>query len=126
MNGVDLSRFEFDYDTTWTAFFLDADLNIYSRYGGRDGGAPDGRHSKESLMQTMDEVLAVHERQRRAPDPRNVHPAPPKRSTPEEIPLLGANHRGCVHCHQVQEYRLLQAHRDKTFTTAQLFGFPLP
>ena len=38
MNHVDLARFEFDYDTTWTSFFLDADLNVYSRYGGRGLG----------------------------------------------------------------------------------------
>src|SRR5689334_10661442 len=62
MNGVDLARFEFDYDTTWQAFFLDRDLNIYSRYGGRDEKSADGRQSKESLLVTIREVLDVHAR----------------------------------------------------------------
>jgi hypothetical protein len=126
MNGVDLSRFEFDYDTTWSAFFLTPDLDVYSRYGGRDAQSADSRHSKESLLQTMGEVLEVHERRKRNPDPRDLHPPPSRRTTPEQIPLLAANHRGCVHCHQIQEYRLLQAFQDGVFSNAQLFGFPLP
>jgi serine protease Do len=162
MNGVDLARFEFDYDTTWQAFFLDADLNIYSRYGGRDEESTDGRHSKESLLTTMREVLEVHQRrQERAkvlpriaddhqkkgrgfsgaaetgspnasPDAgahdidKDLHPPPGKPTTPEDIPLLKRNHHGCVHCHQVQEFRILQAFFDKSFSREQLFGFPLP
>jgi serine protease Do len=131
MNGVDISRFEFDYDTTWHAFFVDADLNVYSRYGGRDEKSADSRQSVASLLQTMREVLDVHARQQtQAASKADLHPSPEggaaKRSTPEEIPLLKQNHQGCVHCHQVQEYRMLQAYIDKTFTKSNVFGFPLP
>ena len=167
MNGVDLARFEFDLDTTWQAFFLDRDLNIYSRYGGRDENSADGRQSNASLLVTMREVLEVHDRRQaraaagipspltgegqgggggggggprgggktgdtrpateaaNATDP-DFHPPPGKRTTPEDIPLLARSHRGCVHCHQVAEYRLLQAFHDKTFSREQLFNFPLP
>lgn len=129
MNGVDLARFQFDYDTTWTAFFLDADLNIYSRYGGRDENVADGRMSAGSLVQTMHEVLEVHERRNKADKTRSrdeFHPAPTSRTTPEDIPLLKANHQGCIHCHQVQEYRHLQAFHDGTFDRRMLFANPLP
>lgn len=37
MNGVDLKRFQFDYDQTWCAFFMNADGTIYGRYGTRAG-----------------------------------------------------------------------------------------
>ena len=50
MNGVNLRRFDFDYDVTWNGFFLDEDLNVYSRYGGRDDGEPEDRLSKASLL----------------------------------------------------------------------------
>ncbi len=133
MNHVDLARFEFDYDTTWTSFFLDADLNIYSRYGGRDERTADARMNRESLLHTMSEVLQAHARIRRAPPAdllkvlrSETHPAPAKPATPEDIPLLKANHEGCVHCHQVQEYRLLQASQDGKFERRMLFGYPLP
>src|SRR5436189_2578241 len=128
MNGVDLARFEFDYDTTWQAFFLDADLSVYSRYGGRDETSADGRLSKDSLLTTMREVLEVHSRrnERTGRVDLDLHPRPGKATIPEEIPLLKAAHQGCVHCHQVQEYRLLQAFHDGRFERQLVFGFPLP
>jgi hypothetical protein len=133
MNHVDLARFEFDYDTTWTSFFLDADLNIYSRYGGRDERVADARMSRESLLHTMSEVLQAHTRIRQS-QPVDVpgllraemQSVTAKSTTPEEIPLLKDNHQGCVHCHQVQEYRLLQAYQDGQFERRMLFGYPLP
>src|SRR6185369_16413138 len=42
------------------------------------------------------------------------------------MPLLRANHRGCIHCHQVQEYRLLQTFAYGTFQRDDLFRYPLP
>jgi predicted metalloprotease with PDZ domain len=128
MNGVDLARFEFDGDTTWHAFFLDAQARVYSRYGGRDETSADARQSKESLLQTMREVLEAHARQGRE-GPAAValfQPVAETAGTPEDIPLLAANHSGCVHCHHVQEYRLLQACHDNAFERSLLFGYPLP
>lgn len=130
MNGVDLARFDFDYDNTWQAFFLDADLNVYSRYGGRDPSSPEARLSPASLVQTMQEVLAVHERRQAQPAGKRVsadlHPALETSRKPEEMPLLKEHHSGCLHCHQVQEYRLLQSHADGPFDPVLLFPFPLP
>ena len=34
-NGMDLSLFQYDYDQSWSAFFLNADRTIYGRYGTR-------------------------------------------------------------------------------------------
>lgn len=127
---MDVGRFEFDLDTTWTAFFIDADRNIYSRYGGRDETTSDGRQTKASLLQTMREVLELHEQRKAASrllvKDADVHPAPSAKLMPKDIPLLHDNHSGCVHCHQVREYRLLQAFHDGTFRRDDLFPFPLP
>ena len=129
MNGVNVRRFEFDFDTTWTAFFLDADLNVYSRYGGRDAGEPEDRLSKHSLLQTMSEVLDVHTRRqalRQLADAKIVQPISKGVSTPEDIPLLKASHQGCVHCHQIREYQYLQWYKAGKFTRGKLFAYPLP
>ncbi len=128
MNGVHINRFEFDYDTTWNSFFLDADLNVYSRYGGRDAGEPDARLNKESLIQTMNEVLEVHANReaRQAAGEAVFQTVDPDVKTPEDMPLLQQNHRGCIHCHQVREYGLLQSFHDGQFTRRELFPFPLP
>jgi serine protease Do len=130
MNGIDLRRFKFDYDTTWNSFFLDENLNIYSRYGGRDAESPEGRLSKESLLQTMQEVLDVHHNRATAKRPGGLpltQPVPDSGfKTPEDMPLLRRNHRGCLHCHQVREYQLLQTFHDGEFTRDRLFQWPLP
>ncbi|SVB76452.1 uncharacterized protein METZ01_LOCUS229306, partial [marine metagenome] len=33
MKGVDLSQFQFDYDLSWAAMFINADGTVYGRYG---------------------------------------------------------------------------------------------
>jgi len=128
MNGVDIGRFEHDFDTNWTGYFTDADLNIYSRYGGRDETEADARLSQSSLLTTMREVLAVHQdrSKRGAAAGDALHPEPTISTTPDDIPLLKEKHRGCIHCHQIQEYRLRQAYVDGKFNQKMLLGFPLP
>ena len=136
MNRVDIARFEFDYDTTWAAFVTDSKLRIYSRYGGRDEHEPDARLSKASLLQTLRESLAAHkiagERAAVRPPTNSKaeevlwHPEPKTSQTPLDIPLLRKGHQGCVHCHQVREYSLLQAYHDGRFTREMLFSYPLP
>ena len=121
--GINLNRFAFDMDVTWNAFFTDAELNIYSRYGGRDGGEPDARMSVASLLRTMDEVLVEHGR---ATSAKRFQPVRAGRQVPRDIPLLKANHRGCIRCHIAREYQLLQSFHDKTFTRRELFRFPPP
>jgi hypothetical protein len=136
MNRVDIARFEFDFDTTWSAFFTDSKLRIYSRYGGRDEHEPEARLSKSSLLQTMREVLAAHRGpENAAARPQAIQarreisrwqPEPAKSFTPLDIPLLRQAHQGCVHCHQVREYSLLQAYHDGVFRRELLFPYPLP
>ncbi len=110
-------------DVTWNGFFTDANLNVYSRYGGRDGGEPEDRMSVASLLRTMDEVLTEHERK---PGSRRFQPSLPGRQRPRDIPLLKANHQGCIRCHIAREYQLLQSFHDKTFSRRELFRFPPP
>jgi hypothetical protein len=105
-------------------------LNVYARYGGRDAESPESRISKASLLNTMRQVLAAHELRRKEPETdaarAAVHPAPEKPVRPEDIPLIRKHHNGCLHCHQVQEYRLLQSYADGAFDPLLLFPFPLP
>src|SRR5206468_2488080 len=98
---VNLNLFVFDYDLTWIGFFLDADLRVYSRYGGRDAAGAEARLSAEGLLHTMNEVLRVHgeETAKKLPPPALAV------SRPEDIPTMkkylpyrGSN---CIHCHLI-------------------------
>ena len=68
MKGVDLSQFQFDYDLSWAAMFINADGTVYGRYGTQSAAGPDAYNSVESLEKTMRRVLTVHE------SPREVRP----------------------------------------------------
>ena len=61
IDWVDLNLFEFDYDLTFMAFFLNAEEQVYARYGGRDANNPDSRQSLAGLRYTMRSVLQMHE-----------------------------------------------------------------
>src|SRR5436305_4826180 len=76
LNGIDLNVFRFDYDLTWLAFFADADLFVYARYGGRLPGDADARLSREGLLHVMNEVLPRHQARlaRKEPPPKLAPP----------------------------------------------------
>jgi hypothetical protein len=96
--GADLNVFEFDYDLTWVAFFMSADERIYGRYGGRVASGADDRLSLVGLNYAMKAALAAHK--------AGEQPAPRPEGTQRAEGYTGARReRGCIHCHQVAEFR---------------------
>jgi len=119
IEGADLRRFEFDYDLTWYVFLLNADQTIYGRYGGRDATGADSRLSLKGLRYTMERALETHK-------------SPPKG---EELPgrLLRAQdyvaakkHKGCIHCHNVNEFRRADLKAEGKWDRNSLWVYPLP
>jgi S1-C subfamily serine protease len=98
IDNLDLNLFEFDYDLTFTVFFLSADGKVYARYGGRDAEDPDRRQSLAGLRHTMESVLQMHARADREFAPRTGEAA---RFT-RDLRSFGRRGR-CMHCHQVKE-----------------------
>ena len=111
MEGVDLSLFQFDYDETWCAFFLNADRTIYGRYGTRaSGGADLGVDvSIEGFEKALEGALEIH-----AGYPANRASLAAKKGPPphaaeiRSFPLFKSRFaeappRGCAHCHHVWE-----------------------
>ncbi len=118
MNDVDLALFQFDYDLSWMAFFLNADAHVYSRYGGRDATSDDGRLSIAGLKMTMRRVLEQH----RISDQPVRQPHVPK--VPSK--LFAVNAKQCLHCHQVWEGMRDAQRREGTFQPESLHVYPLP
>lgn len=122
---MDLSRFRFDYDETWAAFFLNARGRVYARVFGRDHTSPLSHRSLEGLAATMEAVLDVHRRE--AADP--PEPAPPVPWTRiEDVPAYRRWRRpgDCVHCHTVQEDLRRQAIADAAWKREDLWAWPPP
>ena len=120
ITGVDLNLFEFDYDLTWVAFFMNADEKIYGRYGGRDGKSADDRMSLAGLRYAMKAALDTHRAQ--------TDPTPRKAGKPllaESYPAA-KGHRGCVHCHQVNEFRRADQKEKGEWNRDFVWAYPLP
>jgi predicted metalloprotease with PDZ domain len=121
IDDLDLNLFDFDYDLTFTVFFMNAEEKVYARYGGRDAESPDKRQSLEGLRYTMQSVLATHQR-------AGQDFAPKAQDTPKYIREVadGRRGRGCMHCHQVKEVLNSQLQRAGTWSRDSLWRYPLP
>ncbi|MBI3467381.1 MAG: PDZ domain-containing protein [Planctomycetes bacterium] len=127
MEGVDLGLFQFDYDLTWCAFFLNANGSIYGRYGTRAGNRERSTThvSVASLKKAMERALELH---RAYPDnwltragKRGPNPEYP---VAEKIPTLEKSH--CIHCHNVRENLLRAKWQEQKLTPADIWEYPLP
>jgi serine protease Do len=123
MRGVDLNRFDFDYDLTWMSFFMNGYGQIYGRYGGRDAGDADKYHSLASLKNAMRAALAAYRRDpnRRPPDldrpPRKV----------EQYPAASRLKEGaCIHCHQVYDFQREALKAAGQWRREDIWVYPLP
>ncbi len=118
----DLNVFDFDYDLTFMVFFLNADEQVYARYGGRIAESPDERQSLAGLRYTMQSVLAAH----RSEDKQF---APPQQARPfyiRDIAPRRAAGGGCIHCHQVKEFMDNKLKADGAWSLDQVFRYPPP
>jgi hypothetical protein len=119
--GVDLNVFDFDYDLTWAGFFLSADEKIYGRYGSRDAASAEGRLSLAGLRHAMQAALDAHRREAKSPLPRRS-----KSLRVEDYPAAGEVGKGCIHCHQVHEFRRSQRKSARLWQREEVWGYPLP
>ncbi len=141
-NGMDLSLFQFDYDATFTAFFMNADKTIYGRYGTRRSGhkEADGDMSLKGFAKAMESALKLH-----ADYPSNrtalagkKGPAP-RFARPELYPSLKGRYgpklnfkgdqvvRSCIHCHQIRDAeRNLARASGKPMPDKVLYPWPVP
>lgn len=139
-NGMDLSLFQFDYDQSWAAFLMNADLTIYGRYGTRSHHSESKDDvSLEGFSKALSGALELH-----SLFPKNKASLAGKRGpsaevkVPEEFPSLkgkfgpkldyeGKVVQSCIHCHQVGE-ALRLAHRStgKPIPDKVLFPYPNP
>jgi predicted metalloprotease with PDZ domain len=112
IQGSDLRLFEFDYDLTWMAFFMNANGTIYGRYGGQDAKSDVGRMSLAGLRFAMKSALETHKN----PPPQKALAGPPVMA---ENLVRG---QGCIHCHNIHEakWRLPTTRREDRWV------YPLP
>jgi serine protease Do len=137
-NGLDLTLFQFDYDLTIAAFFMNADKTIYGRYGTRSSVKEATRDiSVAGLAASMLAALSLH--QEYPGNRKNLEgkqPVATKFKTPDDFPSLrgkfnesldyeGAVTKSCMHCHQVRDAER-QMYRDAGEPMPDQLLFPNP
>jgi membrane-associated protease RseP (regulator of RpoE activity) len=135
-NSLDLNVFQYDYDMSWAAMFLNADMTIYGRYGSRNAGgkdSSDGLLSLPAFKKAAERALKLH-----AAYPANksalaaktgVKPeytAPTRIPGLTEKPVSAADRRECIHCHMVKEFALRAKWQAGRLSLADLWVHPLP
>ena len=137
MKDVDLAKFQFDYDLTWAAFFINPDGTIYGRYSTRSVAGPMAHNSMESLKNAMKRALELHQNY-----PANKatlvgkRGAEPKWKKALDIPalrkqfakklMLPTSERNCIHCHNIYDGWHNTAYDEGTFNQDVLWVYPLP
>ena len=139
-NAMDLTLFQFDYDLTFAAFFLNPDRTVYGRFGSRSHQKEAERDvSIEGFRDALEGALELHKNY-----PRNKQalagkqPKPVKVRAPEQYPSLAGKYkptldyegqvvRSCLHCHQVREAERVALRSNRQPIPDQvLFPYPMP
>jgi hypothetical protein len=114
MDNVDVGLFDRDWNNAIYFFALNADEQVYFRYGGRDAASPDTYLNMESMERALAEGLAMHRRW--SIGELKLPPRPPP-FFPREIPLLVKRtfaQRACVECHLIGDFQNIQREQDGT------------
>jgi serine protease Do len=139
-NGLDLSLFQFDFDQSFAAFFLNADGSIYGRFGTRShrtSWADDV--SIEGLAKALQGALDLHGQYPKNKEVLAAKKGPPMEvASPEQYPFLKGKYeatikfeagvvQSCIHCHQVGDARKAFYRQKKEPLPDQvIFPFPHP
>lgn len=112
-NALDLSKFQFDYDLSFSAIMFNGDGTIYGRYGSWLHQKDPLNKTTASFKKALEAALALH---RGYPANKTAlsgkQGAPTPYNTPVEFPNLAAKYQSkldwngkvvasCVHCHMV-------------------------
>lgn len=111
MDDVDIGLFDYDRYNTLYFFMLNADEQIYMRYGGRDT-SQDTYLNLDSLERALAKGLELHEQYEQGKLAKTARPAA---KFPREIPLLVErtfDRNNCVECHLIGDFQLQHLERE--------------
>jgi hypothetical protein len=111
MDEIDVGLFDRDWNNTLYYFMMNADEQIYMRYGGRDARSPDSYLNLSSLERALEKGLELDRQYQKGELKKEERPKP---LFPREIPLLVERtiaRNACVECHLIGDY--LNVHREQ-------------
>ncbi len=136
-NALDLARFQFDYDLSFSTLFFNSDGTVYGRYGSWTHQKNPQEKTTAGYKRALESALAIHKgypANKASLDGKQGLPTPFK--TPVEMPALmqkytldlnwsGKVVQSCVHCHQIGDSHRLY-YRDKKQPIPTNLIYPMP
>ncbi len=140
-NGMDLMRFQFDFDQSFAALLMHPDGTLLGRFGTRSNRDEEARDiSLDGLKQALEAGLDIYRQYplvKTSLQGKQVQEA--RFATPEEYPHLRGRYTGrldyeansvaasCIHCHQIGEAeRSFFRDAAKPIPDPVLFPYPNP
>ena len=111
MDNVDIGLFEHDRHNPLYYYLLNADEQIYMRYGGRDSEALETYLNLDSLELALAKGLELHAKRDTLP---RTPPAPDFARNYSMLVERTFARGQCVECHLIDDYQNLHRERDKT------------
>jgi serine protease Do len=137
-NGMDLSKFQIDFDLSFGVMYLHEDGAVLGRFGtrtGRDNEAEDMQ--LEGFGESMTRVLDLHKTYQPGAAWAVAKQGPPSDvPSPEQYPSLKGKYtdkldyegkvvQSCIHCHQIREaQRLVFRSANKPLPDPLMFPWP--
>jgi serine protease Do len=138
-NALDLAKFQFDYDLSFSTLIFNADGTLYGRFGSWTHQVDPEARETIGYRRALEAALALHRgypANRASLEGKQGGSIPFK--TPVEIPSLAVKYgrelnwggnvvQSCVHCHQIGEaYRASYRDAGKPVPLDQIYPMPAP
>ncbi|MCG8600862.1 MAG: thioredoxin family protein [Verrucomicrobiales bacterium] len=109
MTGVDLARFDRDWHNSLYYFIINAEEEIYLRYGGRDGSAADAYLDCNSLELALEAGLHEHAKYGKGEMAKKDASVPQDPVFPRDYGMIRTEVIGkgrCTECHLIADYSM--------------------
>ena len=122
MRGIDLAKFKFDWDLTFSVLLMHPNGKVYHRFGGRNAKDPQSWISMPALVRLMKLTLTEHQAFK-----LNPQYAPPKKVTISDYRAYKhGKPNSCVRCHQVCDAEQTQLKADGKWSLESIWKYPDP
>lgn len=136
-NALDLTRFQFDFDLSFSTLFFNGDGTVYGRYGSWTHQKNKEDQTLAGYKKALEAALAIHKGY-----PANranlamKQPAPIPYVNPTDMPKLAEKYKreldwngkvvgSCIHCHMIGD-AMRTSYREKKQSVPDEWVFPMP
>ncbi len=138
-NALDLEKFQFDYDLSFTTMFFHGDGTVYGRYGSWEHQHDPQNTATATFRTALEGALALHKSYpANKTQLRGKQGKSPAHGKPIDIPQLKVKYKAeldwngkvvqsCVHCHQIGDAQRLNIRESrKPMPVNLIFPHPAP